>query len=171
VLKIPPSKFQQLRLTGVGLQKLECSADSQIVNETGCDFQPFNGNVVLNLYSDLTQAQESVKLRIQQFKETRTNVFQPLGINFEVNICDMKGGPSPQILKTFEYFTPGNIEQISKLIRRCPYLPGRIELVNMTMKPAHFQLNFFKGRMKDVFRTFNGKGQTIYELTVYTMQV
>jgi hypothetical protein len=163
--------FLKLRLNGIGLQKLECSADAQAVNETNCDFQQIKDYMIINLHSYLTQTQDFVKLRIQQFKETRPNVFQPLGINFEVNVCDVATKLPPIVINTFEFFAPGNTDQLSTLFRPCPYQPGYIGLKNLTIKATHFQSNFFKGRMKDVFKTFNGKGQTIYELSVYTMQV
>jgi hypothetical protein len=104
---------------------------------------------------------------MQQWKEMGNHKYQPLGIKFDGNGCDVLGSNSGVAFQVAEYIMPTFRTLFQDTLHSCPYYPGRLEVFNITVPDAFFESSILKGKMKGTLRYFNGKNQTLYALSVF----
>jgi hypothetical protein len=118
----------------------------------------------------LMQPQADIWVEVIQWRRTRRSLYHPVGINVKADICEATAG-SDSVFKTIlAVFVPDFLEKMNHLIRRCPYLPDRLELLNLTVPNSIYTTSFFlRGNLKLSIRFFNGKNQTLYEVVFYAL--
>jgi hypothetical protein len=125
------------------MQKVECSSDPAIANDTICQITRLNNSVVLSVGFTILKQQPEFSIKILQFKEGGNNKYHPAGINLEVNGCEALVDPNSALLKVIGYLVPNYKKQFKDVLHSCPFYPGRIEIFNMIMPDSFFKTTFF----------------------------
>jgi hypothetical protein len=147
---------------------VECSSDPAIANETICQITRLTNDVALSVGFTILKQQPEFFIQILQFKEGSNNKYHPVGINIEVKGCETLVDANSALFKVLEYVLPNYKKQFKDVLHSCPYYPGRIEILNMTIPDSYYTTSFFRGNMKAITKIFNSKNQILFELILYT---
>jgi hypothetical protein len=118
----------------------------------------------------LLHSQSNIWVDVKQFKRNRPNSYQPIGINIKANVCEATaGGTDSVFFKILEFYVPDFQVHLKSVLRPCPYLPGRVEVFNVTVPNAIYSTSFIKGNIKFSVRFYNGKNETLFEYLPYVL--